>query len=391
MKHTISNSLGYCYNCLVLQAYREGGEVELLKKKVLGVSLIILLLLAALFGCSSKGDKAAFKIVDGAEIDAESVINVFNYAEYIPDSVIEKFEKKYGVKVNYSYFASNEEMVAKLAINSSAFDVVFGADHGIAPMIERRMVQKIDLDKVPNFKYIDTAFRDNEFDPNNEYTVAFMGSTVSMAVNPDLIKTEITSYADLWKPELKSQIVLTEDPRFVLGMVLKTLGYSANDTDPSHLEQAKQKMIELMPNVRVFDSDNPKSLLMSEEVGVALTWGSEIALAQEEMPQLTTILPKEGLLVAADYMMIPTGAKHKKTAEEFINFILDPEISAEISESFPYINPNMEARKLIDERILNNIAVYPPEEVMKQSEALLHIGDTNQLIDRIWTEIKSYK
>lgn len=351
----------------------------------------MLLLLATLLGCSSKGDKAAFKTVDGVEIDSDQTLNIFNYAEYIPDSVIKKFEQKYRVKVNYSYFASNDEMVAKLAINSSAFDVVFGADHGITPMIEREMVQKIDLDKVPNFKHIDPAFRDHEFDPNNEFAVAFMGSTVSMAINPDLIKTEINSYADLWKPELKNQIVLTEDPRFVLGMVLKTLGYSANDTDPNHLEQAKQKMIELMPNVRVFDSDNPKALLMSNEVGVALTWGSEIALAQEEMPQLTTILPKEGLIVAADYMMIPSGAKHKKTAEAFINFMLDPEISAEISESFPYINPNMEARKRIDESILNNIAVYPPENVMQQSEALLFIGDTNQLIDRIWTEIKSYK
>ncbi|GAB7388905.1 hypothetical protein BSNK01_27430 [Bacillaceae bacterium] len=175
----------------------------------------------------------------------------------------------------------------------------------------------------------------------------------------------------------------------MLGMILKSLGYSANDTDPAHLEEAKQKFMELLPNVKAFDSDSPKTLMINGEASVALVWGPEIALAQRENPKIKTILPKEGLIITFDNFVIPKDAPHKKTAEAFINFLLDPAISAEIAKDFPYINPNREARKLIDKEILENIAIYPPQEEMARIESIKDVGETVRIYDRIWSEVKS--
>ncbi len=332
-------------------------------------------------GCSSGGGQTA----DG--LDKE--LNVFNWTEYIPETVIQKFEQEYGVKVNYSTFSSNEEMLAKLSAGGGIYDLSMASDYIIQPMIHQDMIEPIDKANIPNFKNLNDDFINQEFDPDNKYSVPFMANSQSLGINPDTVGTDIKSYKDLWKPELKGKIVLLDDQRFTIGMVLKSLGYSGNDTDPAHLEEAKKKMLELMPNVKAFDSDSPKTLLINGEVSVALCWGPEIALAQREKPQITTVLPKEGLLFSSDNFVIPKGAKHKKTAEAFINFILQPEVSAEISKSFPYINPNNEARKLIDKAVLDNIAIYPPPEEMKRIEPIKDIGDNIKLFDRIWSEVKS--
>lgn len=336
-------------------------------------------------GCSSQGTNSS----GTSELGLDAELNVFNWSEYLPESVIQKFEQKYGVKVNYSTYSSNEEMLAKLAAGGGIYDVAVASDYFIQPMIQQGMIEPIELANIPNFKNLMEEFVNKEYDPGNKYSVPYMGNTQSLGINPDKIKTEITSYEDLWKPELKGQIVLLDDQRFVLGMVLKTLGYTANDTDPAHLQQAKQKMLELMPNIKAFDSDSPKSLMINGEVNVMLSWGPEVALAQREKPQVKTILPKEGLMIAIDNFVIPKGAKHKKTAEAFINFILEPEVIAEISQSFPYINPNREGRKLLDKETLENIAIYPPPEEMKRVEGLKDIGDSVKLYDRVWSEIKS--
>jgi spermidine/putrescine transport system permease protein len=347
------------------------------------VTCTAIMALIALTACGSKTASGGGSNGLGKEL------NVFNWSEYLPDSVLKKFEDKTGVKVNYTNFSSNEEMMAKVSAGGGIYDLTVASDYFLQPMVKQDMIEPIDLNNIPNFKNLLPEFVNKDYDPGNKYSVPYMGNTQSLGINPDKIKTEITSYADLWKPELKGQIVLLDDQRMVLGMVLKTLGYSANDTDTKHLDEAKKKMLELMPNVKAFDSDSPKTLMINGEIGVMLSWGPEIALAQREKPQVKTILPKEGLILAFDNFVIPKGAKNKKAAEAFINFVLDPDISAEISKSFPYINPNSEARKKIDKATMENIAIYPPADEMKRAEGLKDLGENVQLYDRVWSEVKS--
>ncbi|QQE73686.1 spermidine/putrescine ABC transporter substrate-binding protein [Brevibacillus composti] len=351
-------------------------------RQIAAVAILSLSMVLTAVGCSSSTSSQG-------ENGLSKELNVFNWSEYLPDRVIKGFEERYGVKVNYSTFSSNEEMLAKVSAGGGIYDLIVASDFLIQSMIKQGLIEPIDLNNIPNFKNLDPDLINKEHDPGNKYSVPYMGNTVSLGYNPDQIKTSITSFEDLWKPELKGQIVMVDDQRFILGMVLKTLGYSGNDTDPAHLEEAKQKMLKLMPNIKAFDSDSPKTLLINGEVNVAVVWGPEIALAQREKPQITTVMPKEGMMITFDNLLIPAKAKHKKTAEAFINYLLEPEVNAEIAKDFPYISPNKEARKLIDKETLANIAIYPPPEEMKRIESLADIGDAVKLYDRIWSEVKS--
>jgi spermidine/putrescine transport system substrate-binding protein/spermidine/putrescine transport system permease protein len=347
------------------------------------LSFAFLLLVGAfLSGCGSSSSS-------GGKESKE--LNIFNWTEYIPEVTIKKFEEEYGVKVNYSMFSSNEEMLAKIAAGGGVYDLTMASDYIIPSMVERDMIEPMNLEHIPNFKNLIEDYVDKDFDPGNKYSVPFMGNTLSLGVNPDTLgvdPSKIKSYQDLWRPELKNKLVVLDDQRMILGMVLKSLGYSANDTDPKHLEEAKEKLVELLPNIKAFDSDSPKQMMVNGEAAAGLVWGPEIALAQREGAHFETIIPKEGLLITMDNWVIPKDAKNKELAEKFINFILDPEISAEISEHQPYINPNKEARKLIDEEILNNIAIYPPEDEIGRLEYIEDIGEAIKLYDRAWSEAK---
>lgn len=146
-----------------------------------------------------------------------------------------------------------------------------------------------------------------------------------------------------------------------------------------------------MPNVKAFDSESPKTLLINGEASIGYVWGTEAYLAKLENPNLEVVLTKEGVIPQYDNFVIPKKAKNKKLAEEFINFIYKPEISAQVSEEFPYANPNKAAYPLMDKDKLNDIAVYPPREAVEGNELIKDVGETTKLYDDIWTEIKNSK
>ncbi len=217
-----------------------------------------------------------------------------------------------------------------------------------------------------------------------------MWGTIAIGVNTDKVKTPVESYADLFRPEFKNSLVVLDDSRSMIGFMNMLQGKSINETDPDVLEKSKQKLIELLPNIKAFDSDSPKTMMINGEASAGIMWGAEVSLARRENPAIETVYPKEGTNIWVDNFVIPKGAPHKKTAEVFINFILRPEISAEISKEFPYANPNEAAHKFIDKEILEDPAVYPPAEVLAKGQYLKDIGKATTLYDRIWSEVKSH-
>lgn len=355
-------------------------------KKLQGSLWIILLagLLSAvlLAGCGKGADSGKPAAEEAKEL------NLFIWSEYIPQSVIDKFEKKYGIKVNYTTYSSNEEMLAKLAAGASQYDLSVATDYMVEILRKKDMAQPIDLGNVPNFKNIGDEFKNTAVDPGNKYTVPYMWGAVPIAVNTEKVKHPITSYKDLWSPEFENSLVVLDDQRAIIGAALKKLGYSLNETDPAKLEQAKEELKKLMPNIKAFDSDSPKTLLINGEAKAALVWGAEVSLAVRDNPNIKVVFPTEGMYLWQDNFFIPKDAPHKKAAELFINFILEPDISAEISKAFPYANPNLEAHKLIDQAILNDPAVYPPKEELAKGEHLKDVGEATAIYDRIWSEVK---
>lgn len=315
-------------------------------------------------------------------------LNVFNWSEYLPQSVIDKFQAKYNIKVNYSTFSSNEEMLAKLTAGGNNYDLVVASDYMVETLTKQDILQPIDKDKLTNISYMDPKVMNQSFDPGNKYSIPYMWGDAAIAVDTSKVDFDIKSLKDLWNPELKGKIVVLDDQRAMIGMALKKLGYSINDTNSEHLEQAKKELIALQPNIKAYDSDSPKTLLINGEATVGYVWGAEISLAQRENHNIKCVIPEEGVFLQQDNFVMPKNAQNKDAAMLFMNFIMEPDISAEISKAFPYANPNTAAWKLMDPKMLKDIAIYPPDDAVKKGEHLKDIGKDIEKFDKIWSAIK---
>ncbi|AUN09550.1 spermidine/putrescine ABC transporter permease [Clostridium botulinum] len=362
----------------------EGIRRNMLKNKKVKKALSFIVILLMVTGMS-------FTIFGNTAKTEKQVLNIFNWSEFLPQSVIEQFEKEYNVKVNYSTFSSNEEMLAKLMGGNVPYDLVVTSDYAIEIMTKQKLVQPIDKNNVPNLANIDENVLDLAFDPKNTYSLPYMWGGNNIVIDKTKITKKITSFDNLWDSEFKNSMVILDDPRVMIGLALQKNGYSINSKNPKELQKAKEDLIKLMPNVKAFDSESPKTLLINGEASIGYVWGTEAYLAKLENPNLEVVLTKEGVIPQYDNFVIPKKAKNKKLAEEFINFIYKPEISAQVSEEFPYANPNKAAYPLMDKDKLNDIAVYPPREAVEGNELIKDVGETTKLYDDIWTEIKNSK
>ncbi|MBU3201710.1 extracellular solute-binding protein [Clostridium estertheticum] len=319
----------------------------------------------------------------------EEVLNVFNWSEYLPQSVIDKFEQTYNIKVNYSTFSSNEEMLAKLMAGGGNYDLTVASDFMVEILSKQELITPINKSSLTNLSNIGPQYLNLPFDRGNKYSVPYMWLAGVISYDSSKIpEGTIKGYKDLWKPEFKNSLTVLDDERVIIGMTLKMLGYPLNETSPAALQKAKDALIKLQPNIKSYDSDSPKTSLINGESKAMFAWGAEGNLARLENPNIKYVIPKEGLFLQQDNFVIPKAAKNVKAAQLFINFIMQPEISAEISHKFPYGNPNVAAYKYIDKKILDDKAVYPPKEIVKKGEYLKDIGKSVTDLDKIWTEVK---
>jgi len=343
-------------------------------------------------GCSinTSGSGTASGSSASSSSGGSDSLNIFIWTEYVPDSVIQGFEKKTGIKVDVTTFSSNEDMLAKVKAEAEGtYDIVQPSDYMVKQMISQDMLEKLDKDKLTNLKNIGEQYLDPSYDPGNTYSVPYQGGVAAIAVNTSKVKKDIASYDDLFDQSLKNTMVVLDDFRAVIGMTERSMGLSMNETDPDKLKEVEKKLLTLKDNIKVYDSDSPKSSLISGDCTVGYCWGAEIALAMEENPDIKIVYPKEGAYKFMDNWAIPKGAKHKDAAEQFINYILDADTSAEISKEFPYLNPNTAAVKELGSDYTDNEAKNPPESVIDAGEFVDNLdNDTIATLDGMWTKLK---
>lgn len=356
-------------------------NVHLNMKKIGAVVLALILVLSG----TSYGIWSFAKANNGPK----QVLNVFNWSEYLPQSVIDKFEETYNIKINYSTFSSNEEMLAKLMAGGGDYDIAVASDFMVEILQKQDLIREINRDNLSNLKNMDSQFMGLPFDKENKYSVPYMWLAGIIAYdNTKVPEGAITSYADLWKPEFNNSLVVLDDQRAIIGITLKKLGYSLNETSPEALAKAEEELRKLQPNIKAYDSDSPKTSLINGEAKAIFAWGAEGSLARRNNPNVKYVIPREGLFLQQDNFVIPKNAKNIEAANLFINFIMEPEISAEISKEFPYGNPNLAAHEFIDKETLSDEAVYPSEEDVSKGEYLRDVGEAVTELDRIWSEVK---
>jgi spermidine/putrescine transport system permease protein len=314
-------------------------------------------------------------------------LNLFAWSEYVPQEVIDGFTKETGIKVNYETYASNEEMVSKLLAGASKYDLIQPSDYMAEALIKKHKLAKIDWGRVENIKNISDEFRHLPGDSRDEYTVPWMTGTVGIVVNTERVKEPVRGYQDVFQEKYKGRIVAVNDGRELVTWVLSTLGQPINNVTDENLEKVRPVLAKWVKLVRVFDSDSPKTALLNGDVDLGVVWSGEAALCWKENHKFQYVLPTEGAHRFVDLLAIPANAPHKDEAEQFMNYILRPEVSKLISDKFPYTNPNMEARKLLSKEQLENPASYPKDDL--KLDLFRDIGKQASAVDRLVTEVKS--
>ncbi|HHX28669.1 MAG TPA: spermidine/putrescine ABC transporter substrate-binding protein [Firmicutes bacterium] len=350
-------------------------------KKLLGFA-IVLALFVSLAGCQKTPPAPVAETGD-------TELNLFTWEGMFPEEVLARFESETGIKVNYSNFDYDETMLAKLeAAGGGDYDVVIADDYIIETVIAKGLAQKLDLAKIPNFSKVNPIYQGQFYDPDDEYTVPYGAGVQTIVYNPEAVQKEITGYADLWDESLKDSVGTIANYRVINGMALKVLGGSYNTEDLDVIEAAGRKLIELAPNIRVIKDDNLQDDLLSGEIDVAVMYTSQVTMAKMANPDLKVVFPREGIGFGIMANFIPSKAPHPDAAYKFIDFILDPEVSAECFEWLGYYCTNKEADELISPDYRDFLTL--PEGFNEDMEMIQIVSaEAEEVHAKIWTEFKA--
>ena len=327
---------------------------------------------------------------------------VYNWGEYIDESVIDEFEAETGIHVTYDLFETNEEMYPVIEAGGVNYDVVCPSDYMIQKMRENDLLAEINFDNVPNIDQIDPAYMEmsKSFDPENKYSVPYCWGTVGILYNTKLLDElgvpAPTKWADLWDERLSGEILMQDSVRDAFMVALKKDGYSMNSANEDELQQAKQDLVDQKPLVQAYVIDQVRDKMIGGEAAVGVIYSGEMLYIQDEVAnlgldyELEYVIPEEGTNLWLDSWVIPKNAKNKENAEKWIDFLCRPEIAKANFEYITYPTPNKGAFELLDEDLQNNKAVFPDIDSLNNSEVYEYLGnETDNIYNELWKEVKS--
>ena len=339
-------------------------------------------------------------ILTSAPLPAEAdngYINVYNWGQYISDGTDDyidinaAFTKATGIKVNYMTFDSNESLYTKLKTGGSTYDVLFPSDYMIAKLIEENMLAELDFSNIPNYRYIDEAYKNQAFDPENLYSVPYTWGTVGVIYNDKYVDEEdIGSWDLLWNEKYSGKILMFDNPRDAFAIAESLLGFDINTEYPADLRASAQKLLEQKPLVQAYVMDQIYDKMEREEAWIAPYYAGDFMMMVEENEHLQYYFPKEGFNLFIDAMVVPRNAQNKAGAEAYINFLCDPAISGENMDYLGYSTPETEAKQYMDEETANSPIAYPSQEVLANGGSFLNLDvSANQEIDALWLQVKT--
>ena len=329
-----------------------------------------------------------------ASADETVVLNVYNWGEYIEQSVIDMFEEKYpGIDVNYTTFDSNEAMYSKIVSGAASYDIIIPSEYMVSKLIQEDMLAELDFSNIPNYKYIDSAYKNLSSDPENKYSVPYLWGTVVVIYNSthvDEADVADCSLDLLWNEKYSGKILMFDNPRDSFGIALTKLGYSINSENDSEWQEAAKILSEQKPIVQAYVMDAIFDKMEAGEAWIAPYYAGDALIMQETNPDIKFYIPEEGTNMFVDSMCVLKTTEHKKEAELFINFMCEPEIAAMNAETVGYATPNTESEKLLDPEIVNNQLVYPSKDFLKENtEMFINLPQKIQMLQStLWTDLK---
>ena len=356
-------------------------------KKVICVVLSVLLAVSCLAGLSGCGSSK------------KTTLYVYNWGQYISEGddgsldVIAAFEEAYpNIRVQYSTYDSNEIMYSKLANGGITVDVIIPSDYMIGRMVQEGMLEELNFDNIPNYQYIDDAFKNTSYDPENKYSVPYTWGTVGIIYNTKYVdEADVTGWELLWNEKYAGKILMFDNSRDAFGIAEYLLGYDVNTTDEAELQACAAKLAEQKPVVQQYVMDQIFDAMENEEAWIAPYYAGDYLTMVEENPDLTFYRPTaQGYNMFIDAMCIPTCCQEKEAAEAFINFLCSPEISSATMAFLGYSVPSTAAKELMDPEIANSDVAYPDADTLATGTSFNYLPEeTSRYMESLFMEVRN--
>jgi spermidine/putrescine transport system substrate-binding protein len=342
--------------------------------------LCLISILAFLFSCTKNSDS-----------HKPHELNLAIWGNYLTPEVQKGFTEKTGIKLNITNYSSNEELLAKVQMGNSGIDVAVPSDYMVDIMTKLNLLDSIDKSQIPNFKNLDPQHLNASFDPGNVHSIPYGWTTTGIAVNRSLYKGSIKGWKDILEnPVLAGKFSLLDDMREVIGMALKVNGKSVNSQDPKDLAEAEALLLKIKKNVKTFTSDTIETL-KSKEVLVAQAYSVDaLQAAAKGNSEIEYIIPEEGATKSIDNLVILKNAKNKAQAHQFINYLLEPEIDLSFVKNIRSGPVLKGISEMLPSDLKNNKALFPSAETLSKQERIIDLGASNQLMEKIWTKLKTH-
>ena len=356
-------------------------------KKVICVVLSVLLAVSCLAGLSGCGSSK------------KTTLYVYNWGQYISEGddgsldVIAAFEEAYpNIRVQYSTYDSNEIMYSKLSNGGITVDVIIPSDYMIGRMVQEGMLEELNFDNIPNYQYIDDAFKNTSYDPENKYSVPYTWGTVGIIYNTKYVdEADVTGWELLWNEKYAGKILMFDNSRDAFGIAEYLLGYDVNTTDETELQDCAAKLAEQKPVVQQYVMDQIFDAMENEEAWIAPYYAGDYLTMVEENPDLAFYRPTaQGYNMFIDAMCIPTCAQEKEAAETFINFLCSPEISSANMEFLGYSVPSTAAKELMDPEVANSDVAYPDADTLATGTSFNFLPEeTSRYMESLFMEVRN--
>lgn len=340
---------------------------------------------------------------------ADEVVNISNWNGYIADDTLTHFTKETGIKATYDIHDSNEVLESKLMTGNTGYDVVSPSNHFLSRLIKAGAIQKLDKSQLPNWKNLDPALMKKleVNDPGNQYGYPYMWGTAGIGYNVEKIKaifgnTDVTHSWSLFFAEANIKklsecgVAIIDNPTQILPITLNYLGLPPHSHEPADYKKAEQALLKIRPYVQYFHASKYISDLANGNVCAVIGFNGDIVQAAASAKEakngieIAYSIPDEGSTLWLDMVVMPKSAPHEKNAYAYMNYLLNPQVIANISNSIHYANPNSAADEFVTPAVKQDLAIYPPKNVM---DKLFTVEDLPaaiaRLSTRLWTKLKT--
>lgn len=314
-------------------------------------------------------------------------LNFYTYSSYIDETLLQEFEKETGIKVNVDYFSDNDQLLARLKMGVTGYDLIVPASYMVKMMRDEGLITPIDFRNIPNIRFINPEFRRFDYDSTGSWSVPYAFGYSAIVYNSEKIHDSVVSWNSLWNPAYSGKILMLDDMRETYFVAAKLIGKD-DDDDTITLREAFSKLMVQKPLVMKYESDATEDIMVSGDAWIAQSWNGAIDRLCTSDPKFRLCLPREGSLFFIDNLCIPVQSQNKKNAELFINFLLLPEHSARNMNVIRYAMPNRAARELLDSSLRFNTVVFPNISDFSKIEVNYDLGLFNRKLDKAWTELK---